>query len=1013
MGLFTKRRSQDYQGFAKYTDEYNRHTQSAAAQNLQRAQSLSSASHAAMAALQKHQKQPPTTAGTRPRVSQNRPAARANSLGGYQRANSLQSYTYTPKASYVTGPARQQQQQPPQQYQQRTQSLRSNSLASGRRNFVAQPVFPEEDEEFLGEDGESDVVVTTKTTKVLDAQGRTRSITTETIRQLPDGSNIIETKTTNILRLGSRANSRANSLQGGPTGAHAPGHTYSLKKIEEDLQDFEYNYLDHAPPRPLRGPEPVYEEPEPLYEEPEPIAAPPVKAVSMSPVLAEYRSNSLTSTQSPRKLKSILKSSSSAANAAAAVAASTSSNPNSSSPSLPPLAGNGTRQAPVHGPRNHPDEASVTESEDSRKVRREPLKPASLKLQPAPEIGTSHRHGSLTSAGNSIKFLDTVETIPYTYTENYAEIANEEKHKKEQALQNNVDLYTKALQVATEKVYGSPRVASGQFAAPAVTESPKSVNSQNFAEKKSEKKLKSDEKLSKTEASGVSKNYVYTNHHKDFSIRSLRDPGADHHSSRKERAKEEKKQLKEEEKEHAERLKAAERQAKEEERQEAERAKAAEKQKKQEEKEAKKREKSTFSLFKRNKRHGSVSGSSFGSFERKHSVPIEQVAPYIDPVSDRTTPQSNGLSENHRISIPENVPSTPKAVPNVGKVAEPKPAVSPPSSKSKDFHNIPPVNVPVASAPHEGPAKQDFSRLSNNTQVPSEPEPSLQLAKSQTFDEDDDEFVDVPDDIGDDTEKRVPVIPLLDRTGVASSVPPENLANRPEIADTNATSTSKSSESIKIPERGDLERQPDTTLPAKTSKVDSIPAAENLVLKPISLEELPTLVSGDNGTPKVLNKRDHHVFQPRDLNEIKQDFLGNVHHVYTLDAMGKSESLSGKSPNFNKQTLDYQPQQTLPTPSSTLELSQKPNNHTLQPKQFNADNVKVPENVGSDSILDVGEGHRVNPDAQHGYSIPQENTPQVETKENPEASEGTSKKKKKTSRFKKVIEKYFINSYPR
>ncbi|KAM9924063.1 hypothetical protein OXX80_011339, partial [Metschnikowia pulcherrima] len=67
MGLFSKRRSQDYQGFARYADEYNRHHDQA--QTAQRAQSLTNASQAAVAALQMHQKQP----AARPKPAQTRP----------------------------------------------------------------------------------------------------------------------------------------------------------------------------------------------------------------------------------------------------------------------------------------------------------------------------------------------------------------------------------------------------------------------------------------------------------------------------------------------------------------------------------------------------------------------------------------------------------------------------------------------------------------------------------------------------------------------------------------------------------------------------------------------------------------------------------------------------------------------------------------------------------------------------------------------------------------------------
>ncbi|KAM9890712.1 hypothetical protein OXX69_012500, partial [Metschnikowia pulcherrima] len=100
---------------------------------------------------------------------------------------------------------------------------------------------------------------------------------------MPDGSNVIETKTTNISRSNSRANSRTNSLQGGASSVHH--NAYNLNKIEEDLSDFDYTYLDHVPkarpaatntsPDTLRTPRPDYSEPR--------------KPVSMSPARNENR----------------------------------------------------------------------------------------------------------------------------------------------------------------------------------------------------------------------------------------------------------------------------------------------------------------------------------------------------------------------------------------------------------------------------------------------------------------------------------------------------------------------------------------------------------------------------------------------------------------------------------------------------------------------------------------------------------------------------------------------------
>lgn len=252
---------------------------------LDRNDSLSNgAGLAALAALRMHspQTQPPpqrqsqyarSNSLTSPAAS--RQPVRTNSLSlGNGRANSLRTYVYTPKASYVAGqptqvPLPQRQPQP----QPRLNSLNSNSSAPARRNslrtnslnsqsslrrqlhqpqqqpsthqkFASDTLFEEEDDDDI-----VGVVTTTKTTKVVDAQGRTQSITTETIKTLPDGSNIIETRTKNISRSNSlnamnngnnnnNGNNRASSLLSNQAGG------YNLNKIDEHLHDFDYSYHD-------------------------------------------------------------------------------------------------------------------------------------------------------------------------------------------------------------------------------------------------------------------------------------------------------------------------------------------------------------------------------------------------------------------------------------------------------------------------------------------------------------------------------------------------------------------------------------------------------------------------------------------------------------------------------------------------------------------------------------------------------------------------------------------------
>lgn len=396
------------------------------------------------------------------------------------------SYTYHPQALYTAG-------QDP-----RTYSLRSNTLsrppAPRRRSLVVQPEIPEELDPAL--------TVTTKTTKVVDAAGRTTSITIETIKALPDGSNIIETRTTNI----SRPGSRSNSFQAGPQ-SHAQINAYNLNKIEEDLQDFDYTYLDHVALRSGRE-NPIT--PAPELRPPEPQTPRGLPARLDGP--AEPRLNLISSHRSNGRLKSILKTTPSSGNV-----------PTSALPErvldVPP--------------------AELTE----------PLK---SDLQAPPPLA-ANTQASAVSGLNSIKFNEQVTTIPSSHY-NMEELGREELKRQESQKRENVDLYSKAMQVAMNKVYGPPATSPEQ-------ERGAEAQVQEFAQKKSEKKIKQDDKLSKVEANGVSKNYIYENHHKDFSMRSMRD-APQQLTSHKERVKKESKQLKEEEKRHQDIIKAAEKEKK-------------------------------------------------------------------------------------------------------------------------------------------------------------------------------------------------------------------------------------------------------------------------------------------------------------------------------------------------------------------------------------------------------------------------------------------------------------------
>lgn len=574
-----------YQGFAKYTDEYNRHLQTSAPAQQTRAQSLSSASQAALAALQKHQK--PGEAQFRSNAGM-----RTSSLSGtrgseYNRSNSMRSYVYTPKASYSTGPPR-------------ANSLRSNIRPQSYNspNQLRVPhggTFPE-DEEI-----EEDVIVTTKTTKVVDSLGRTKSITTETVRKLPDGSNIIETKTTNI----SRSNSRNNSLRTNSI-THANGN-YNLDKIDEDLHDFDYTYLDHEAGHANdhfnntvnRSPitSNSNNSPQFIQERRNELARPPFRP--------EERTSSMGSTASTRRLKSILKNSSSADAAAA------------------------------FGVQNRDTLETLQHNEASTQL------PA--RLAESPQI---NGRGQVSNAsGASIKFHNTVETISYSPERpNFQEISRDESLKKEQDRQKNLDLYNMAMQVAMGKVYGNQAMSTPPDSPKVEHASPKSTDMREFAEKNSEKKAKNDERRGKMEVAGVNRNYIYENHHRDFALHSLRNGEMDHSTTRKERAKEERKHLKEEEKRRAEMLKAA------------------EKERKKEEKATKKKEKRSFGLFR--KHRGSVSEESAVSNEVQGNETVD--SHYQESIPEHHPQESpvdldlqSDRSENF-VDVPEMVDATEK-----------------------------------------------------------------------------------------------------------------------------------------------------------------------------------------------------------------------------------------------------------------------------------------------------------------------------------------------------------------
>lgn len=492
----------EYQGFARYTDEYRSSPAAQQQQAAARTKSLASASQAAAAALQLHSK--PT--GLQP---PNPGARRTASLTAASGHHSMRSYTYNPKPSYHAGPA------PPRagpSMRANSLGLRTNSMnrqfsragAQNAAHLRHAPYYAVPEEESHDEES---VVITTKTTKVVDAYGRTTSVTLETIRKLADGSNIIETKTTNISRPTSRSNSfRANSLSQAP-----PGANYNLDKIDEDLHDFDYTYLDHAdasPPR-LNYLEPTAASPKTdryLQEQRKALLgqSPPKKQ--------DDRNASIVSSQSNKRLKSILKSSPAVAE----------------------------------------DNPSEAYSADQGGLRR---------LDPSPYL-KSTQMSNASGTSTSIKFQETVETISYPSEQhNVAVLHKEMLAHEEQEKKKNVDLYAQAMKVAMQKVYGDS--AGNALETPPASpllrqgESPATDVGDLAA-----KKIKKDHKREHVELGGVNKNYIYENHHKDFAIRSLRGGDPTDTSTRKKRVKEEMKLHKEEEKRQAELLKNAQKEKK-------------------------------------------------------------------------------------------------------------------------------------------------------------------------------------------------------------------------------------------------------------------------------------------------------------------------------------------------------------------------------------------------------------------------------------------------------------------
>lgn len=530
----------------------------------QRSQSLTNgAGQAALAALRMH------SPSLQQQQQQQQPAAirrtpqprRANSLVTAPRSNSLRTYTYQPKGSYIPGQAN------INNNPNKTQHLAkrsAGSFSSRTSAYAKSPVLRHD-----GENEEESIIITTKTTKVVDSQGRTQSITTETIKTLPDGSNIIEKTTKNI----SRSNSRTNSLRNNSIlSASNPG--YNLTKIEEDLQDFDYSYQ-------IDGPHDL--EPNLKLHTGEPSLGPPIQEEFSSfnkneragSLLSENNLRRATSSDSsPSKpLKSILKhrlaEASEFRDAADLVA-----DPETPTISSHPYKNFTTPDATHLQPKSKVP--SIPSPTNQSQVKSNMLKqlgsPATARSPRNDDLGSFR---SANSPPGSIKFSPEVETIPiYSHGKpstpmqpKYKQLESEEKLKL-----SNQELYAKALLVAQERVYGN-KILSPQANSAPIVESPvydtiveeqpkRTLSLVSNMSSLVENKTKRDKKLDDYNKVGVEDRYKYGNHHKDFAVHSFRNSDENPKpSSRKERAKEEKKLFKqqkleaEKEKEHEKQLK--------------------------------------------------------------------------------------------------------------------------------------------------------------------------------------------------------------------------------------------------------------------------------------------------------------------------------------------------------------------------------------------------------------------------------------------------------------------------
>lgn len=1081
-GLFSRKKRNDYQGFAKYTEAY---TPPAVQQP--RSQSMTNASLAALAALAMHNKndQAAPEQSYYPSLQAYQASGRANSLAG-NRANSMRSYTYNPKPSYQAGPAanrsyslrsnslrgappirsnslsqrpapaaaRAPQVQRASSLTQkptligRTGSLtrsplsqRAGSLTGSQRGLNSLLGFNEEDEEF----NEEDVISTTKTTKVVDSMGRTCSITTETIRTLPDGSNVVETTTKNLSRPTSRSNSfRNNSLTINHSNAN-----YNLNKIDEDLQDFDYNYLDQHPSQPPRlnyG----HEEPSresnnsqslgPAFDAPSRSkefvqnSAPPPAREQIEPATSPLNS------ASPR-LKSILKHS-----------------PNVPRPILPP---------DVSADRlKHNLSPNEADFKDAHEQLHDPYS------QPQKATVASNASG-----GNSIKFLEQVEEIPYeANAQNLAEFSRAESLKQEKEKQDSILMYEQAMKVAMERVYGTSE-------APALALTPPQTPKEHFESPQAkvddlaDKKVKKDHKREKDEG-GVSTNYIYENHHKDFALRSLRgeeEPGS---SSRKERAKEEKRQKKEEEKRKADLLKLAEKEKKNDEKEESKR-----------QRKSSKNPLSFLGIKMRRGSQGSITSSSFSG--NRQDKANEETLQFSSESGTKASPQqpvtkaeekSASVEEgpinsyNNPYSFPQkseaaNVETKLASVGNRDTAQLQESAYATPTSKTPSTFDKA-IGKTVTDTPTDEvfakPERQDFSvpprsplrdssavekerhlrslsEGSNMTDFLNEP---AQLEKpvpigevDEAFHDSRDDFIDVPEEYNDEPTNADGGLPetLIDQEPYKVINVPASPREGGVVSDVKSPSAAKANQTEPVPEAAEVPERPQSTEQRYGDTTYRAPPED--ATKQAVGEELPTLVAGENNHPVVLGqtaeKDQSHGYSTLDPGSPSS--RGGPAQARNDAATVSSDESAVAIPAPSKEHLDERADvnpEIAHTSAGALEPSAAIETE-FQPYQAQSSVAAAPQTIETESTESsyadpevteatagtVGaESHHPVPDSlgvRHNKEGPSREQPSYSSGEATEVSvpsqqeKNAKPKKKRGHKFKKMIDKYFISSYSR